>query len=96
MIQFSDFDPGELVGDYLTDTIHHRRTPGEGTLDLPRFVSTLDAGGVTCAYSVEVFSDELATLRPEVVGRRLGEGTRRVLAAARNRPAHILSEPSGL
>ena len=82
-IEFTDFAIPRLVEDYLEDTLHHRRAPGEGNADLARFVRTMDAIGATCPYTLEVISDEIVKLPPTELGQRLGTTTRRVLEAAR-------------
>jgi len=83
MIQLSDALMPPECGTYLDDTVHRRRIPGDGSFPLQRFIRTLDAKGVRCPITVEVLSDELASLGPEEQGRRLGEGTRSFLQAAR-------------
>jgi sugar phosphate isomerase/epimerase len=71
------------VGDgYIDETMHHRMVPGEGAFPLVEFLQLMDRLGVSCAYSIEVLSAELAVLPPAEVGRRLGEGARHVLHAA--------------
>lgn len=82
-IEFSDMAIPRVSEDYLEDTLHHRRAPGEGDADLVRFVQTMDAIGATCPYTLEVISDEIAKLPPAELGERLGTTTRRVLQAAR-------------
>ncbi len=82
-IEFSDTAIPRVAEDYLEDTLHHRRAPGEGDGDLVRFVRTMDAIGATCPYTLEVISDEIVTLPPVELGQRLGTSSRRVLDAAR-------------
>jgi sugar phosphate isomerase/epimerase len=74
-------EPGDP--DLARESLHARRLPGEGELDLVGFVTALDAIGSAAPIGVEVFSDELAGLGPEALGRRAGESTRALLAAAR-------------
>jgi sugar phosphate isomerase/epimerase len=83
-IQFDDTAIPRVVDDYLEDTLHHRRAPGEGDADLVRFVRTMDAIGARCPYSMEVISDEIVKLPPTELGVRLGNSARRVLEAARS------------
>ncbi len=82
-IQFDDTAIPRVDSDYLQDTLHHRRVPGEGDADVVRFVRTMDAIGARCPYSLEVISDELVRLAPVELGQRLGSATRAVLAQAR-------------
>ncbi len=83
-IQITDAAVPPVVDDYLEDTVHHRRLPGQGDIDLLRFVRTMDAIGATCPYSVEVGPDELGELPPTQLGELLGTTTRSVLTAARD------------
>jgi sugar phosphate isomerase/epimerase len=82
-IELNDFCVPRAGADYLDDTLHHRRAPGEGDADLVRFVRTMDAIGASCPYTLEVISDDLVALPPQELGARLGTATRRVFAAAR-------------
>jgi sugar phosphate isomerase/epimerase len=67
----------------VDETLHHRRVPGEGDIDLVALVRALDAVGCSAPIGVEVFSDALAALTPAEIGKRLGDATRAVVAAAR-------------
>jgi sugar phosphate isomerase/epimerase len=83
-IQFDDLAIPRVGKDYLDDTLHYRRAPGEGDADVVRFVRTMDAIGARCPYSVEVISDEIVQLAPKELGERLGSASRRVFEAARS------------
>lgn len=83
-VQISDSVVPRVVDDYLEATMFHRRAPGEGDVDLVRFVRVLDAIGAACPYSVELHPEEIAALPPVALGERLGTATRQVLAAARS------------
>jgi sugar phosphate isomerase/epimerase len=80
-VQLDDAD-AEIRGSLWDDTLHHRRLPGEGALDLTRFLRILGEEGVDAPISVEVFSDELDLLPPTEAARRAGDATRTVLRAA--------------
>jgi sugar phosphate isomerase/epimerase len=71
------------VGTLLEDTLQRRRVPGQGAFPLVDYVRMLDETGVRVPYSVEVMSDEFATLPAAEAARRAVDGTRRVFAAAR-------------
>jgi sugar phosphate isomerase/epimerase len=86
--------PGErIVGVQLCDapavaeanplhaTLHERLLPGQGELDLAGLLADLQATGTTAPLGVEVFSDVLAQLRPEEVGRLAGAALRSLLAS---------------
>lgn len=82
VVQLDDGPAEPTVPDYLDDTLHYRRAPGDGEFDLVGFLRALDAVGVHAPISVEVISDELDQLPPAVVARRLGDATRAVLTTA--------------
>ena len=65
--------------DPLHATLHERRLPGEGELDLPALVADLRATGTGAPWGVEVFSDALDALPSEDAGRRAGAALRRVV-----------------
>lgn len=69
--------------DYLRDCLENRRVPGEGRFDLIRFVRLLDEVGSVAPLSVEAISTGLQELPPEEAARRIAEGTRAVVLAAR-------------
>jgi len=64
--------PAGPDADPIRATLHERRLPGAGTLDLAALVEDLRATGTTAPWGVEVFSDELDALPSEEVGRRAG------------------------
>jgi sugar phosphate isomerase/epimerase len=82
-VQLNDGPPRKVDPDYYTDCTRHRLIPGTGAFDLVGFVRTLDASGVDVPFSVEVISQDLERLPPEEAARRMADGTRAVLAAAR-------------
>lgn len=69
--------------DYYTDCTSYRVVPGQGDFDLIGFIRTLDGMGVDVPISIEVISLELDELPPAEAARRMAEGARAVLAAAR-------------
>jgi sugar phosphate isomerase/epimerase len=75
-----------VLADLPMDAMHHRLLPGGGAIDLVELVRALDATGTPAPLGAEVFSDALAKLPAEEVGRRLGEATRALLAKARGGP----------
>jgi sugar phosphate isomerase/epimerase len=83
-VQLSDA-PRAAERNLIYETLHRRRLPGDGDLDLIDFLRRLDRAGCRAPLGVEVFSDELARLPPVEVGARAGERLRRLLAAARPR-----------
>jgi sugar phosphate isomerase/epimerase len=56
-VALSDAD-AEVLGDLIEDTTRRRRLPGQGSFDLERFLSLLDAHGVGAPVTVEILSDE--------------------------------------
>src|SRR4051794_17987013 len=74
---------GGVDADYYTDCTRYREVPGEGGFDLVGFLSLLAGMGVRIPLSVEVISVELQRLPAAEAARRMYEGTRAVMAAAR-------------
>lgn len=83
----------DVAGDYLDETMHRRRLPGDGELDLVGFVRLLDDVGSTAPIGVEVLSDALAALPPLEVGRRAGDAARAVCARARRQSGSVSARP---
>lgn len=83
-VQFNDGPAAQIDPDYRVDCMTHRQVPGEGSFDLVGFVRALDSMGVEAAYSVEVISTALEQLPADEAVRRVAEGTRSVLARARD------------
>jgi sugar phosphate isomerase/epimerase len=81
-VQLNDA-PTRPDGNHIIDeTLHHRRLPGDGDIELVEVVHALHATGCQAPIGVEVFSDALAQLTPDEIGRRCGDSTRGVLAKA--------------
>jgi len=75
-----DDGPNAPEPDLPTASLHERRLPGEGELDLGALLGTLREIGAGAPVGVEVFSDELHRLDPSEAARRAGAATREVLA----------------
>lgn len=82
-VQFNDGPRRRVVPDYHTECTSYRLIPGTGEFDLVGFIRTLDAMGVDVPFEIEVISLDLDRLQPEEAARRMAEGTREVLRAAR-------------
>lgn len=82
-VQLNDA-PAEPDPDLVRETMQARLVPGEGAIDLVKFVQILDEIGAAAPIGVEVFSDALAQRPPEEVARRVGDAARAVLARARS------------
>jgi sugar phosphate isomerase/epimerase len=54
-VEIDDAD-AEIVDDLWTDTIHHRRLPGEGVLDIQGFLSRVLQAGYRGPFGVEIIS----------------------------------------
>jgi sugar phosphate isomerase/epimerase len=76
-----DDAPARPAADVAFDSLHGRLLPGDGELELTRFLSTLLSSGIPSSVGPEVFSDALRELAPAELGRRLGESTRSLLDA---------------
>lgn len=64
----------------IEETLHGRLLPGEGDIDLGGLLGVLKDNGCRAPIGVEVFSDAMAALSPEEVGRRTAATTRAVIA----------------
>jgi sugar phosphate isomerase/epimerase len=82
VVQVSDA-PADPEGPYMEDTMLRRRLPGEGALDLVGFLRTLEAMGVDCPISVELFNPEFQALPAADAARLAHDATRALIAAAR-------------
>jgi sugar phosphate isomerase/epimerase len=71
--------PAVAESDLLHATLHERLLPGQGELDLAGLLADLRATGTTAPIGVEVFSDALADLAPEEIGRQAGAALHRLL-----------------
>ena len=74
--------PATPPADIAHESLHARLIPGEGELDLRRFLATLLAGASPRLVGPELFSDRNAEVPARWLGRLLGERTRELLAAA--------------
>jgi sugar phosphate isomerase/epimerase len=70
--------PAEPPADPAHESLHGRLLPGEGGLELERFIAAV-ADKVPALTGPEVFSDELGALPAAELGRRLSESTRSLL-----------------
>lgn len=69
----------EPQGSLLSDTLRHRRLPGDGTFDLAGVLPIVARKQAPAPWGVEVLSEELWRLSPEEIGRHAGEALRRVV-----------------
>lgn len=81
-VQLSDAPRRQIEAKLIDDTMQHRRWPGEGELPLVEFMQALLARGEVRTIGEEVFSLETDAMSAETAGRKAGETTRAVLAAA--------------
>lgn len=82
VVQVSDAD-AEPEGPYMEDTTLRRRLPGAGALDLVGFLRTLDAMGVDCPISVELFNAEFQALPAVEAAHLVHDATVALIDAAR-------------
>ena len=71
--------PAEAETDLVEETLHRRRLPGEGDIDLPEILRYLQDGGSPAPLGIEVFSDDLQDQAPEAVATRCAEAVRQVI-----------------
>ena len=73
-IQIGDLGPdpvGQQTPEEIAyECIHHRLMPGDGLGNIAGLLADLVARGVDAPVAIEVFSDELNTLEPELVARK--------------------------
>ncbi len=74
-----DDAPREPEADLVEETTHRRLLPGEGDLDLVGLLRALRRIGSPAPLGVEVFSDALAALPPEVAAKRAADSLRTLL-----------------
>jgi sugar phosphate isomerase/epimerase len=82
MIQLNDGPSRPVDPNRMVDAVHHRRCPGEGDFALVDFVRTLSRPGLSAAWSVEVYSDELNRKTTEDAARLAASSTRALLRSA--------------
>ena len=75
-----DDAPRDAEPNLVEETLHRRRVPGDGDIDLPRLLRFLQDSGSPAPLGVEVFCEDLFSLPPEEVAVRCADGVRGVLA----------------
>jgi 4-hydroxyphenylpyruvate dioxygenase len=80
-IQLDDA-PRQAEDDLIHATLHSRRLPGHGDLDLTGYLDALRAIGTRAPVGVEVFSDALHAQGARSAARAAADATRQVLAGA--------------
>lgn len=80
-IHLADAD-AEVLGTLWEDTMERRRLPGEGALELERFVRALAEMGVDAPLSVEVIATDQAALPVREAAERAAAATRALLPRA--------------
>ena len=78
LLQINDGTLVPELDDFIDETVHLRRAPGEGEFDLRGLVDAVVATGARPPVSVEVMSDELNRLSPVSAARRLADGARKL------------------
>jgi sugar phosphate isomerase/epimerase len=81
-VQVADVGP-DASTDYVAATMHARRLPGTGNVDLARWIRSLDAIGSHAPLGVEVLSDALHALAPDEAARRAGDAMRALVTTTR-------------
>ena len=75
---------GDVMAQPLSDVVqearHHRAVPGEGVVDLQKFLKTLgDHGCQDVAVGVEIMSDNLDAMDPALAMQRVAAGLQKAL-----------------
>ncbi len=68
--------PTEAEEDVVEETLHRRRIPGDGDIDLPEILRYLHEGGSPAPLGIEVFCDDLLERPSNEVATRCAEGVR--------------------
>lgn len=66
---------GRVIGTLWEDTIFHRRLPGEGVLDPPAFIKSMNAAGYRGPWGVEILSEIYRKLPLAEMAKRSFETT---------------------
>lgn len=82
-VQLSDAPAAPTGAPLPQESLHARRLPGQGSIDLAGLVRTLDAIGCEAPLGAEVFSDAFDALPAEAAGRRVGDAMRALRKRAR-------------
>lgn len=64
-----------MEGSYFEDTSFRRLLPGEGSFDVPGFLSAIDATGYRGVFGVEILSETMRSLEPEEAAKRSFDAT---------------------
>jgi sugar phosphate isomerase/epimerase len=82
VIQINDGAATPESPDYVHDTTHNRRVPGDGGFDLAGFLRLMKSIDVDAPLSIEVLSESMDALPPNEAAARLARATREVMVAA--------------
>jgi sugar phosphate isomerase/epimerase len=78
-VQLNDA-PNEAEADVVEETLHRRRLPGDGDIDLGAWVAALRRSGSSAPLGIEIFSDDFAGLPAAKIARRCANALRRALS----------------
>ena len=73
-IELDDADK-QVVGSLWDDTVHRRRLPGEGALDVPAFIRTVQSAGYKGPWGVEILSEAFRKLPLAEMAKRSFDAT---------------------
>jgi sugar phosphate isomerase/epimerase len=79
-VQFDDGPRLPIEDDYTLDTITNRTVPGDGEMDLARFLRTVHPAASKLPLSLEVIDADLLALPVAEAAQRIADATRAVLA----------------
>jgi len=71
--------PTEANPNVVEETLHGRRVPGDGDIDLPEILRSLRDGGSPAPLGIEVFCDDLLGHPPDEVAILCADGVREAL-----------------
>jgi len=73
-IELDDADK-QVVGSLWDDTVHRRRLPGEGVLDVPAFIGAVRSAGYRGPWGVEILSETFRKLPLAEMAKRSFDAT---------------------
>jgi sugar phosphate isomerase/epimerase len=81
-VQLSDA-PAQAEANLVDETLHRRRSPGTGDIDLANLLRHLATGACSAPIGVEVFSDVVAARPLHDTAQQMAHALRELLAASR-------------
>lgn len=91
VVELDDADE-QIVGSLWEDTINQRRMPGDGVLEVPKFIAAMHDAGWRGIWGVEIISEELRAMPVHEAVRTVYDKTLASIEAAQNVPVFPLNQ----